>query len=472
MNGSSDQTPRRILVIDDNEAIHEDLKKALRNGSRSTGLDDLESALFGTPASTVSESVEYEIDSAFQGLDGVAKVKEARSASRPYMLAFVDMRMPPGIDGVDTIDRIWQEDPDLQVVVCTAYSDYSWEDMVRKLGLTDRMLIIKKPFDQAEVCQAAAAMCEKWRLTLQTKTNLEGMESLVEQRTIELRQSNQQLEIEIAERKAAENQLRHDALHDPLTHLPNRTLLMERLRRAIKRSERDPHHKFAVLFLDVDNFKIINDSLGHALGDEVLITVAQRLVACVRTMDTVVRQDEDTTARLGGDEFVILLEGIKAAEDVILVADRLRDHLQEPINLSGNDLVISSSIGISVSDGEYTEPEDILRDADTAMYRAKAGGKARYAIFNKKMHYEAIVAPAAGDRSPHGGRPEAVLRPLPADRQSRRRLDPRLRGAASLESSESRRRFRIASGDEELLDALREGQLAFLRCHRQHHQGC
>ena len=147
-------------------------------------------------ASPGTQSVKYEIDSAFQGLDGVAKAKEAREAGQPYRLAFVDMRMPPGIDGVDTIELLWKEDPDLQIVVCTAFSDYSWEETVERVGLTDQLLIIKKPFDQSEVCQAAAAMCEKWQLTQQAKLKFEDLELLIEKRTLELRQSNQQLEVE------------------------------------------------------------------------------------------------------------------------------------------------------------------------------------------------------------------------------------------------------------------------------------
>jgi diguanylate cyclase (GGDEF)-like protein len=391
MSEQSNPGVRRVLVIDDNEAIHEDLKKTLGIGLTSSGLDELEAELFGGGGGEALNHIEYDIDSAFQGLDGVARVKAAMEEERPYLLAFVDMRMPPGIDGLDTIELLWKEDPDLQVVVCTAFSDYSWDDMVKRLGVTDQMLIVKKPFDQAEICQAAAAMSEKGILTQQAKLKLEDLEQLVERRTLELRKSNEQLEVEIAERRAAEEKLRHDAFHDTLTNLPNRALLMQRLDRSIERGRRNQGYMFAVLFLDIDNFKIINDSLGHNLGDEVLISVADRLVSCVRSMDTVVRQDEDTTARLGGDEFVILLEGIKDPGDTILVADRIQEVLNQPINLGGNELAVSSSIGIAVSSGEYASSEDILRDADTAMYRAKAGGKARYAIFNKEMHQAAIV---------------------------------------------------------------------------------
>jgi diguanylate cyclase (GGDEF)-like protein len=375
-----------VIVIDDNESIHDDLKKALTpGGGNSSDLDELEAELFGGdepegPAAV--PALEYDITSAFQGEEGVDIVKSALRMGERFGVAFVDMRMPPGIDGVDTIERIWQIDPDVQVVVCTAYSDYSWEEMVERLGVTDRLLVIKKPFDQSEVCQAAAAMCEKWRLTQHAKMQLDELEQMVDRRTNELRAAK--------ERKAAQEKLRHDALHDPLTSLPNRAMLMERLDQCIRRAEREPGRQYAVVFMDVDNFKDINDSLGHNVGDEVLITVADRLVNCIRGLDTVTRSGDETTARLGGDEFVVLLDDISSASDAIVIAERIREQVQEPITVGETDLVVTVSIGLAIGDGEYGDSGAMLRDADIAMYRAKAHGKAKYAVFNKEMHQDAL----------------------------------------------------------------------------------
>ncbi|MHC5022998.1 MAG: putative bifunctional diguanylate cyclase/phosphodiesterase [Planctomycetota bacterium] len=381
----------RIIVIDDNEAIHGDLRKALGGRAATRGLDALEAEIFGGDVPVPQTRIEYEVESAFQGMDGVRLVREAAITGRPFMLAFVDMRMPPGIDGVDTIDLLWKEDPDLQIVVCTAHSDYSWNEMVDRLGLTDRLLIIKKPFDSAEVCQAAAAMCEKWRLGQQVRLRLDDMERMVERRTTELSETNRQLQSEIAERKAVEERLRYDAIHDTLTNIHNRAFLMQELDRCIRDCRRDSSRAFAVLFLDIDNFKIINDSLGHGQGDQVLVTVAERLTTCVRSLDTVIRATGDTTARLGGDEFVILLEGIRSNIDPIVVAERIRDTLERPMTVGDRDLMISTSIGIAISEGAYENAEELLRDADAAMYHAKAYGKARYAVFNKDMHDEAVA---------------------------------------------------------------------------------
>lgn len=186
---------------------------------------------------------------------------------------------------------------------------------------------------------------------------------------------------DITERRRAEEKLRHDALYDSLTNLPNRVLFMDVLGRAMRRQQRDESYGFAVLFLDLDRFKLVNDSLGHHAGDELLKAFAGRLQTCVRLNDTV--------ARLGGDEFTILLEDTTSIEEAELVAERVMRSLDEPFDLDGNRLYSSTSIGVAMSDREYEGPQAILRDADTAMYRAKAGGKNQVAFFDRAMHKRA-----------------------------------------------------------------------------------
>lgn len=182
---------------------------------------------------------------------------------------------------------------------------------------------------------------------------------------------------DITERKRAEELLLHNAMHDMLTGLPNRTLFLEHLRRAMGRS---PLRKssFAVLFLDFDGFKLINDSLGHAAGDELLRTISNRLHAILRGNDIV--------ARLGGDEFTILLDELTEPQDFLNVVGRIQEMFGEPLDIEGREVFISASIGIALHDEKYLSPEEILRDADIAMYRAKSAGKARYEIFNQEMH--------------------------------------------------------------------------------------
>src|SRR5580692_7965728 len=180
----------RILLIDDNKAIHEDYLKVLgKQKAMLEGLEEAEAALFGeeSPKSGVPT---FQIDSAYQGQEALALIEKSLQEGRPYSMAFVDVRMPPGWDGVETTANIWQKYPDLQVVICTAYSDYSWQDMLKKLGYSDRLVILKKPFDNIEVLQLAISMTEKWRLYYQAKMRLEDLESMVRARTSDLEKAN------------------------------------------------------------------------------------------------------------------------------------------------------------------------------------------------------------------------------------------------------------------------------------------
>lgn len=184
---------RRILIIDDNRAIHDDFKTILCPGSSDLQtLEATEAALF-EDASVAAASPTFEIDSAYQGQEGLEMIRLSLRENRPYAMAFVDVRMPPGWDGVETIARIWRDYPELQVVICTAYSDYSWGEMIGKLGKTDRLVILKKPFDNLEVLQLANTLTEKWRLYQQARTKLANLESLVSARTAELQSANADL---------------------------------------------------------------------------------------------------------------------------------------------------------------------------------------------------------------------------------------------------------------------------------------
>jgi diguanylate cyclase (GGDEF)-like protein/PAS domain S-box-containing protein len=187
---------------------------------------------------------------------------------------------------------------------------------------------------------------------------------------------------DVTDRKQAEAKLLHDALHDTLTGLPNRALFMERLRAAMKLGEIDGDRLTAVLFLDIDRFKIVNDSLGHLAGDQLLVLASRAIASVLRPGDTI--------ARLGGDEFSVLLEGGRSSSDAERVAQRIHDRLSQPIDLAGHEVFLTTSIGIAVYSSEYERPEDLLRDADTAMYRAKAAGKACHVVFKRSMHHSVL----------------------------------------------------------------------------------
>ncbi len=187
---------------------------------------------------------------------------------------------------------------------------------------------------------------------------------------------------DITDRKRAEERLVHDAFHDALTGLPNRALFMDHLKLATERSKRREAYRFAVLFMDLDRFKNINDSLGHMVGDQLLISIARRLEGCLRPGDTV--------ARLGGDEFTILLEEITDISEATQIAERVQREMAHPFTLSGHEVYMTVSIGVAPNVTGYNMPQDILRDADTAMYYAKASGKARYEMFDQAMHAHAV----------------------------------------------------------------------------------
>jgi len=188
---------------------------------------------------------------------------------------------------------------------------------------------------------------------------------------------------DVTERKLAVERLTYDAFHDALTQLPNRALFMDRLERAMETLHRHPDSLFAVLFLDLDRFKVVNDSLGHVLGDALLVAVAQRLGGIIRS--------SDTFARLGGDEFAMLLEEIDHETDAVRTAQRIQDALNVPFEVGGHELFTTVSIGIALSTTGYQRAEDALRDADIAMYRAKSRGKARHELFDTAMHDRAVT---------------------------------------------------------------------------------
>src|ERR1035437_6397060 len=205
---------------------------------------------------------------------------------------------------------------------------------------------------------------------------------------------------DITERKRAEETLVHNAFHDGLTNLPNRALFLDRVRHALTLSQRHKSYKFAVLFIDLDEFKVFNDSLGHAAGDALLIQIARRLSGSIRGVDTISRsvltQDtssvtsEASLARMGGDEFTILLEGLKDCGDAIRVAERIQERLAIPFVVEGHELVANASIGIAFCATSYINSEDLVRDAEIAMYRAKRNGKARCQVFDNAMHASAV----------------------------------------------------------------------------------
>jgi diguanylate cyclase (GGDEF)-like protein len=245
-------------------------------------------------------------------------------------------------------------------------SPQQWRGMSVRAFLPERVSIL---FEEtiAQVLQTQTSVSLEYSLMLsQQKTFFEA-------RLFPARQQVLGIIRNISDRKQIEAQLLFDALHDPLTGLPNRTLFMDRVDMAMCRSHRLAAHRYAILFIDLDRFKLINDNLGHVVGDQLLMAIADLLRQCVRAGDTV--------ARLGGDEFTILLDDIKALDEVKIVAARIQEKLKAPISIDENKILIGASVGIVLGSSLYTKAVDLLRDADIALYRAKDNGKGCYAIF-------------------------------------------------------------------------------------------
>ncbi|HYL00502.1 MAG TPA: EAL domain-containing protein [Steroidobacteraceae bacterium] len=367
MSGDSDLLTHRILVIDDNASIHADYRKILA-GHEAGKVSAAEAALFGEQQPAV-ERPSFDVDSAMQGRDGVELARAALAEGRPYSVAFVDMRMPPGWDGLETIEHLWAVDPEIQVVVCSAYTDYDWLELLTRLGHSDKLIVVKKPFEPIEILQCASALSRKWANARTLKQHVESLERVVTDRTRGL--------------EAANRKLRHLASHDALTGLPNRLLLDDRITQTIAQADRQGH-EFAVLVIDLDRFKIVNDSLGHRAGDELLREVAQRLKSAVRTVDT--------TARLGGDEFVILLGPPITESEAFEVAHRVIELMEPAMRLLGIDVHTSPSIGMAFYPHDGRTADTLLARADAAMYTAKERGR------NNVQRYAAGMSAGTQDR--------------------------------------------------------------------------
>ncbi|WP_131782461.1 EAL domain-containing protein [Legionella gresilensis] len=486
----------KVLLVDDNQSIHEDFYKILKvKNEKADAFQETFNNLFNSaelPETRETQAQTITLHSAFQGQEALQLVKKAMEIDEPYALAFVDIRMPPGWDGVLTIKKIWEVDPNIQMVICSAHSDYSLEEISKILDGQDNLLILKKPFDVIEVRQLTSALLKKWELKREVLLQIKNLEQAVAVRTTELQNANSNLDKnltlmkatiestqegilaldqneniliynqnfldlwnipaevmnegssleilkklaaqvenssdcltmilnlckqpktesvkelklntgqvfelyshyfshglegdtpgvvlsfrDITENKQLQEELLHLATHDALTGLPNRIILMDRLQQAINYSKRS-NLLVGIFILDLDNFKQINDTLGHKAGDELLNLVAVRMRNCFR--------ESDTVTRFGGDEFVIILTGQINLENFTSLAESLQGIFNTPFLVQGNSVKVTGSIGISVYplDGEI--PDDLLKNADTALYHAKETGRNNFQFYTSELN--------------------------------------------------------------------------------------
>ncbi|PNG30328.1 MULTISPECIES: putative bifunctional diguanylate cyclase/phosphodiesterase [Pseudomonas] len=350
---------RRVLIVDDSLSIHEDFHKILMP-SQNLALSQVEDQLFGSVSPRPLQV--FSLDSAFQGREALAMVESALARDTPYAMAFIDMRMPPGWDGLETIEQLWKVDPDLQIALCTAYSDYSWETMAERLAFGDQLLILKKPFDSLEIRQMASALTWKWQMTQDARHKLDDLQRTIEERVAELLKVS------------------HLLHYDTLTGLPSSALLGDRLGQAMARARRYGQ-QLAVMFLGLDRFKRINNALGYPAGDELLKRIAHSLQHGMR--------ESDSVFRYGSDEFVVLLHDQEPPPQVRSVAEKLLATVSQPHDVAGHDLRVTASLGISLYPEDGQDALSLIKKAEMAMRNSKEQAPGGYGFFTEDMTHRA-----------------------------------------------------------------------------------
>jgi diguanylate cyclase len=357
------QTPVRVLVVDDESDIRDAYRQILLETEVSqdiAGFRELRARLFAknasaaTPAQSLTRGATFDPVFCEQAEAAVAAVREALAQGQPFAVAFLDMRMPPGRDGVWAATKIRELDPAIEIVICTAYSDVDPCEIGGIVPPEDKLSYLQKPFHPHEVRQMAIALGSKWR---------------AERRIVKL------------------------AYFDALTGLPNREQSRNRLIGAIEAAKQQGR-TLAVLYLDLDNFKRVNDTLGHAVGDELLCLVAARLGHSLRQGNATSEAGEGARpgdlARLGGDEFMVMLPNLRSASDAGVVAERLIRDLREPMQLALNSLVVTPSVGIAICPQDGADADTLLRNADLAMYFAKRKNSGTFAFYDVAMNAVAL----------------------------------------------------------------------------------
>ncbi len=353
----------RVLIVDDEAEVREAYRQILSDAQESKTDSDfqaLRARLFGkTPVfqerRSRTRTVTFDVVFCEQAEAAVAAVEQALARNEPFAVVFMDMRMPPGRDGVWAAARIRELDPAVEIVICTAYSDTDPSEVASIVPPEEKLSYLQKPFHPHEVRQMTIALGSKWR---------------AERRIVRL------------------------AYFDALTGLPNREQSHNRLVGALELA-RERKGMLAVLYLDLDNFKRVNDTLGHAVGDELLRVVAQRLNKALRSTEGLSAEYAGYSrlgdlARLGGDEFMVLLPNIPDGAAAGAVAERLIQALREPVQLAGSSLIVTPSVGIAVYPGHGMDAQTLLRNADLAMYFAKRKCPGTFAFFDGPMNASAL----------------------------------------------------------------------------------
>ncbi|WP_085809754.1 bifunctional diguanylate cyclase/phosphodiesterase [Sphingomonas sp. TZW2008] len=356
----------RLLIVDDEPAMHESYRRSfapIADGAASA-LSAMASDLFGEGAGDAEQAADtptFACVHHMQGLDAVGAVEEALRDGQPFAVAFIDVRMPPGIDGKETAARIRALDPHINIVIVTGYSDFSPAEISRVAGPPDKIFYVAKPFEVAEIVQTATALGRRWQIDRE----LEEARAVLAQQVV-------QLEEQAAELAANESRAVHIANHDALTDAPNRLAFQRALGERVRRPGR-----FAVAMVDLDRFKLVNDTLGHLAGDELIREICSVLQAAL--------PEGGMMARLGGDEFGLLFD-TAGDEAAVMACDRVVAACGTTMKVLGHSVQGSASAGVvTAGDDGARDPVDLLRRADLALNDAKRQGRNNARLFDESM---------------------------------------------------------------------------------------
>lgn len=352
----------RVLILDDNQSVHTFIADTLGRHDQNNIFNRLKKLIVEEKKSLIDDFFSYQVQSVFKIEQAVEVIMSGLEESNPFSLAFVNIGEAPSLDGIGAIKRIWVLDKNIQICILAPNDSSSWDEAIAGLGVHDNFLILKKPIDALIVHQIAQVLIRKWWLTNEIYEQSTLLEESIKQRSL---QSQAQVSC------------------DPLTSLLTRSTFIEQLNELITEAK-NKKSVVAIFLLDLDRFKLVNDSFTHAFGDQLLKRVAERLRA---TTD----KYSSRVARLGGDEFAVIIYDLMVAEEATDIAQEIAQVILQPFAIADREITITTSIGISLFPKDSTDPEVLLRDADTAMYKAKERGPNNFQYYTRSLNIHSLA---------------------------------------------------------------------------------
>jgi len=383
----------RILIVDDNESAHKDLKKILLEeySEKEKELNSTQKVLLDHKEKSNNHTgnfkIHYQIDDAYQGEEAILMVKKAEASGLQYAVIFMDIRMPPGINGIEAIEKIWEVNPFIEFVICTSFSDYTWEEIICQVGTSEHLLFLKKPFNKAEVKQLTISLIFKWNMNEKVRRIIKTMENEIEERIKQVQLISKELNTSYSEYNTRHNEIMFSSDRDITTKLYSLEMIHTRLQEIIESSRRH-NYPVSIIIIDILNLKDINEKYGHDAGNEALIKVAEILKGSPGLSPHPYREKQrigeirkyDVAGRYGSSELVIILPYCEE-EQAKKVASRLMKRITNASLSLSKDFTLEIDMGISVLNTGIPckNSDEFLSFAEKALYYAKSQGK-------NKMH--------------------------------------------------------------------------------------